>query len=101
MEEGALQYQREVALPCQHDCLRLRSVVVGEEDLLAMSCGMCGDIKLINMENGKTHVAYKSEKKPGAMCLGDDGFVWVHCMSDHTVAELNCRNGTFLRQEEL
>ncbi len=94
LEGGRLQKLRHVELPCEHEPKKLLGVKVEEQELLAVACKHCGDIKLMNLETGETHVAYKSEKMPDTLCHGDAGRIWIYCR-DNTVTELNCTSKTF------
>ncbi len=98
LEGGRLQKLRPVNMPCEHkySCDILGVMVEGQE-LLAVACRWCGDIKLMNLEIGETHIAYSSEKEPFTLCHGEVGRIWVYCEGDDTVRELNCSSKTFTK----
>ncbi len=91
-----LEKLRQCSMPCTHFFasdyfMDLLGVTVQQEEMLAMLCQHCKDIKLMNMETGEVFVSYKREqKKPHRMCHGEEGRMWVSCMKDNSVEELNC-----------
>ncbi len=96
LEGGRLQQLRQVKWPCEHVFSDgILGVIVEGQELLAVACKSCGDIKLTNLETGETHVAYSSEKKPYKLCHGEAGRMWVHCRGDPTLRELSCNSKTF------
>ncbi len=95
LEGGRLQKLRGVKWPCEHVPDDILGVMVEGQELLAVTCSNCEDIKLMNLETGETHVAYSSEKKLYRLCHGEAGRMWFFCWIDHTVRELNCSSKTF------
>ncbi len=96
LEGGKLQKLRQVKLPCEHKYTHnILGVMVEGQELLAVACLYCRDIKLMNLETRETQVAYSSEKKPYRLCHGEAGRMWVYCRGDDTVRELNCSSKTF------
>ncbi len=98
LEGGMLQKLIQAEVPCEHGSIsNILGMMVGGQDLLGLACRgrQCGDIKLMNLETGETHVAYKSVEEPGRLCHGKEGRMWVHCRRDGTVKELNCSSKTF------
>ncbi len=88
---------REVQQTCEHAyCTpELVGMIVGGDEMVAVSCWACGDVKLVNMENGQTHVAYKAQNlQADFMCVGDPGVMWLSCL-DGSVRELKCSSKTF------
>ena len=94
LEERRLRLLRQIGVLCQHE-IHLNSVRLQGQDLLAVACGVCGDIKLKNFGTRETHVAYSSEEVPYRMCPGEADRIWLFCWRDHTVRELNCSSKTF------
>ncbi len=97
LDGGRLQKLRQVKLPCIHvfspDIL---GVIVEGQELLAVACIDCGDIKLMNLETRETHVAYRSEMGPDTLCHGQAGRMWLTYRSDVLkVTELDCSSKTF------
>lgn len=95
LDRGRIQKVREVKQTCGHETCtpELLGVVVEGEDLVAVSCWECGDIKLVNMDTGETHTAYKIDR-PDFMC--QPGRIWLSCLVDPTVRELDCTTKTFV-----
>ncbi len=96
LEGGRLQKVREVKGPCEHEySYGVLGVMVEGQELLALACKGCRDIKLMNLETGEAHVAYSSEKRPHTQCHGEAGRMWVYCKGDDRVRELNCSSKAF------
>ncbi len=69
--------------------------MVKGQELVAVVCERCGDIRVMNLETGENHIAYISKKGPHRLCHGEVGRMWVVCRRDDTVRELNCSSKTF------
>ncbi len=96
LEGGRLQKLRQVKQPCEHRYnMDILGVLVEGEELLAVACKGCGNIKLVNMETEEHHIAYSSKNGPYTLCLGEEGRIWVCCYNDNTVRELNCTTKIF------
>ncbi len=96
LEGGKLQKIRHIKLPCAHEYdIRMLGVVIKGQELLSVVCSECGDIKLLNLETGETHVAYRSEKVPHRLCLGEADCLWIWCWKDFTFREITCNSETF------
>ncbi len=92
---GKLQKLREVKETCQHNGVSLLGVVVKGEELLAVVCNECMDIKLVDLLKVNLFKAFQfGEKTPWKMCAGDAGRLWV-CMHVGEVIELNCSSEKF------
>lgn len=99
LQGGSLHKLREVELPCEHDTRwNLLGMMVEREELLAAACMDCGKISLMNFETGETHVAYRGRDEIWALCLGEEGRMWVHFEGAGNVMqirELNCSQKMF------
>ncbi len=95
LTENRFQRKPQLQQTCSHYGKYVLSVMVEGQELLAVSCGKCGYIKLVNMETGESSVAYQSQQGPRQMCEGDPGKLWVYLYKDHLVKELSCTNKVF------
>ncbi len=97
LEGRRLQKLRHVKWPCENEPVNkaMLGVMVEGKEFLAVACDDCRDIKLMNLETGETHVAYRSEKKPYKLCHGEAGRMWICSYNDKAVRELNCSSETF------
>ncbi len=93
MKGGRLQKLRQVKT-CEHKVPDILSVMVEGQELLAVACYECRDIKLMNLDTKEINVAYNGEK-PFRVCHGEAGRMWVYCVGDSVVRELNCNSKTF------
>ncbi len=98
LEGRRLQKIRQVNKPCEHaDLCDVLGMVVEDEELLAVPCWTCADIKLVNVDTGKISIAYSGEEKPGRLCYGEPGRIWVYLKKDRKdmLRELDCSRKSF------
>ncbi len=75
----------------------MTTVRFGDEELLAVACFQCEDIKLVNPSTGAATVIFKQEEyTPYKICLGDPDRVWVYSWrKPNPIFELNCGPNSF------
>ncbi len=95
LTENRFQEKPQLQQTCSHHCQHMLSVMVEGQELLAVSCEYCRDIKLVNVETGESSVAYQRKQKPRHMCEGDPGKLLVYLYQDDLVKELSCTNKVF------
>ena len=97
LNQGRLEKIKTVKYLCKHYAT-LRDILglsVEGEELLAGSCEVCQDIKLVNIYTGKTTVAYENSKyELWRMCEGEAGRLWVSTWKSKVI-ELDCTKKTF------
>ncbi len=65
---------------CEHVVCDMSPVTTGNQELLAVSCWMCGVIRLLNLETGESSTAFRDPRyKPRCMCEGEEGQIFVDC----------------------
>ena len=99
LKYGHLQ-RRSIKGSCDHSlvgCCDLLALFIDGQEIMAISCVKCEDLKLVDPDTGETTVVYKSIKyKPYTMCHGDAGRLWVQsCTDGFPVIELSCSQRTF------
>lgn len=78
------------------DEVNILGMQVGGEELLAVSCHRCRDIKLVKLETGETCVGFTHEiYRPGRMCHGEIGEMLAMDTYGNGVIRLDCRGKQF------
>ncbi len=94
LEGGRLQKLSQMR-PCRHVPDDILGVMVEGQELLAVACGECENIALVNLETREVTEALFMEKTH-RLCHGEEDRIWVYCRTDnHTVRELNCSSKRF------
>ena len=105
LQEGRL-IKKEIQPPCTHGYLFLLRVQVTGQEYLALSCGLCGNIKLMdfNKQAGNSSesqlIQYEaitafSGKHVGRMCQSEENRIFVQ--SHGNVLELDTSTTTFIK----
>ena len=88
--------ERRHKLPCQHGWhIHPLGIVIKSEEKLALSCAMCREIKLLDMRTKDVTIAFRSEYNVDIMCYGEDNTLFVYCLGDGSVLELDYSTSSF------
>ena len=95
-EEGSLR-RRQIKAPCEHG-VRLLGLEIAGQEFLAMSCGVCENIRLMNLTSEKIRVAFRG-KNVDYMAEGEGGKLYVKLRGEAKVLELDLVSSTFIEKK--
>ena len=76
ISKDKLCLEKTIKAPCGHGYTRLLGLVINHNDVLAVSCRECQNIRLLNLVTEQVMEAYSGEGA-GYMCHGRKGKVFV------------------------
>ena len=86
---------RSVKRPCAHEPRDILGLML-QQELVAVACFDCSNIKLLDPLTGKASVAFQSKNSPLQMCQGEQGRLWVWQRGNPIhISELNCTTKKF------
>ena len=83
---------KTIKAPCQHYNVRMLGMTMSRKEFLAMSCGPCGKIRLLNVQTEKVTEVYNGEWAAN-MCIGEPNTIFVGLRSG--VTEFECSPSKF------
>ncbi len=111
LTDAGLDRRRSVHLPCSHGGDSITGLVIDGQELVAVACSLCVNIKLVDIQTGSSSVAYNLQTGSGAaghklykyktlICRGEPQRLWVcrfyEVLSQKTsIVELNCSEKRF------
>ena len=91
--DGQLK-QKNIKSTCYHDASAYTlPPIIGGREQLAVSCELCADIELLDLQTVKWSTAFKGPT--GTLCLGDNNKLFVQSSGDDTILKLDCSGPVF------
>ena len=104
-QKGSITIRKDIKLPCEHIFLYLLCLQVAGREYLALSCGDCKNIKLMNINKQRpssdSQIEYEvitafSGEEVYRMCHGEENRLFV-LLGNDTVLELDTSTKTFIK----
>ena len=87
---------KRIEFPCEHGWESYPlGLVIKSEEKLAVSCSECRDIKLLDLRTEEVTTAFCSKLNVLVMCYGERKTLYVHCVDDGSVLELDYSTPSF------
>ncbi len=95
--ELGLHREKSVPSTCKHNIdSDILGIKVGNKELLAVSCGPCGSICLLNLETEEVSVVFKHpDCNPTEMCGGEAGEMFTLTADRSAILQLDCSTEQF------